>query len=318
VTQETFVEKSKYPSIDSHVHVVAKTSREIDDWVRTMDEVGIETSVVLTHSAIGNEFAELVKSLKKAHPGRFELYCGVDFTDYDKKDYPKRVVEELERCYEMGAIGVGEIHDKGPGFTKDDSIPPNKRLHVDDERLDAFWEKCAELNMPVSLHVADHPSAWTPLDVFQERTPDYQHFSQYNKNVPSFDEMIEKRNKMLKKHPNTIFIACHMGNQGHDLATLSQAMDEFPNLYLDTSARDYEIGRTPRASARFLNKYKDRIVFGTDMGREKSMYQIHWRLLETDDEYIPGRVGWRYYGLDLPDATLKALYRDTAKKIFNI
>jgi uncharacterized protein len=318
VTQETFVEKSKYPSIDSHVHVVAKTSREIDDWVRTMDEVGIETSVVLTHSAIGNEFAELVKLLKKAHPGRFELYCGVDFTDYNKKDYPKRVVERLERCYEMGACGVGEIHDKGPGFTKDDNIPSNERLHVDDERLDAFWEKCAELKMPVSLHVADHPSAWTPLDVFQERTPDYQHFSQYNKNVPSFDEMIERRNKVLKKHPNTIFIACHMGNQGHDLATLTRAMDKYPNLYLDTSARDYELGRTPRASAKFLNKYKDRIVFGTDMGRKKSMYQIHWRLLETADEYIPGRVGWRYYGLELPDSTLKALYRDTAKKIFNI
>jgi hypothetical protein len=54
------------------------------------------------------------------------------------------------------------------------------------------------------------------------------------------------------------------------------------------------------------------------MGRQKSMYQIHWRLMETDDEYIPGRVGWKYYGLDLPDSTLKALYRNTALKIFNI
>ncbi|WP_372932593.1 amidohydrolase family protein [Mariniphaga sediminis] len=318
ITQETFVPKAKYPAIDSHVHVVAKTPADIADWVKTMDEVGIETSVVLTHPAIGDDFAKLVKIFKKAYPGRFELYCGVDFTNFEKNDYPKRVVEQLERCHEMGACGVGEIHDKGPGFTKDINIPPNKRLHVDDERLDAFWEKCAELKMPVSLHVADHPSAWTPLDVFQERTPDYQHFSQYNRNVPSFDEMIEKRNKVLERHPNTIFIACHLGNQGHDLGTLEQAMQKYPNLYLDTSARDYELGRTPRSSAKFLNVYKDRIVFGTDMGRLKSMYQIHWRLLETDDEYIPGRVGWRYYGLDLPEATLKALYRDTAKKIFNI
>ena len=85
-----------------------------------------------------------------------------------------------------------------------------------------------------------------------------------------------------------------------------------------TSARDYELGRTPRASAKFLNKYRERIVFGTDMGRKRSMYQIHWRLFETADDYIPGRVGWRYYGLELPDETLKALYRDTAKSIFRI
>lgn len=317
ITKETFVPKPKFPAIDSHVHVVAGTPQEIDDWVRTMDEVGMEVSIVLTR-AIGNEFATLVKSLKKAHPSRFELYCGMDFNDIEKKDYPQRLVEQLERCYEMGAVGVGEISDKGTGITQDSSLAPEKRLHPDDSRLDAFWEKCAELKMPVNIHVADHPSCWSSLDVFQERTPDYQHFNLKDKGVPLFNELIEKRNRTLKKHPKTIFIACHLGNQGHDLATLSNAMDTYPNLYLDTSARDYELGRTPRSSAKFLNKYKDRIVFGTDMGRQKSMYQIHWRLLETDDEYIPGRVSWRYYGLDLPDSTLKALYRDTAKKIFNI
>lgn len=316
ITKKTFMSKAKFPVFDSHVHVVARTSQEIDEWVRTMDEVGIETSIVLT-SAIGNDFAKLVESLKKSHPGRFQLYCGMDFTDIGNSDYNVRVVEQLERCYEMGAVGVGEISDKGLGITQNSRLESNKRLHPDDPRLDAFWDKCAELKMPVNLHVADHPSCWTPLDVFQERTPDYQHFNLYGQDVPSFNELIEKRNRTLEKHPKTIFIACHLGNQGHDLATLSQAMEKYPNLYLDTSARDYELGRTPRSSAKFLNKYKDRIVFGTDMGREKSMYQIHWRLLETDDEYIPGRVGWRYYGLDLPNKTLKALYRDTAKKIFN-
>ena len=318
VVDETFVPKAMYPAIDAHTHhYVAKTPENIADWVKTMDEVGIEKSLVLT-SATGKEFSRLVASMPKAYPGRFLLYCGMDRTGIDKPDYPKRVVEELERCHELGACGVGEISDKGTGFTRDSSLPENKRLHPDDERLDAFWEKCGELKMPINLHVADHPSCWTPLDIYQERTPDYQHFNQYGKNIPSFDELIAKRNRTLEKHAQTIFIACHMGNQGHDLATLAETMDKYPNLYLDTSARDYELGRTPRSSAKFLNKYKDRIVFGTDMGRDKSMYQIHWRLLETADDYIPGRVGWRYYGLELPDLTLKALYRNTAKKIFNI
>ncbi len=317
VTKETFVPKAKYPAVDTHVHLVARTPQEINEWVRTMDEVGIEISVVLTR-AIGDEFARLVKLLKDAHPGRFELYCGMDFNGIEQRDYPKRVTEQLVKCHELGAVGVGEISDKGTGITQDDNLSPEKRMHPDDKRLDEFWAKCAELKMPVNLHVADHPSCWTPLDVFQERTPDYQHFNLFDKNIPTFNELIDKRNRTLEKHPETIFIACHLGNQGHDLETLSQAMDKYPNLYLDTSARDYELGRTPRSSAKFLNKYKDRIVFGTDMGRQKSMYQIHWRLLETDDEYIPGRVGWRYYGLDLPDATLKALYRDTALKAFNI
>jgi len=326
ITTETFVPKSRYPSIDSHVHVVGRTPEEISEWVRTMDEVGMEISLVLT-GAIGDEFDQLYDSFCKAYPGRFKLYCGMDKTDTENPDYPERVVKELIRCHEKGAIGVGEITDKGFGivspqydgnYAKMASLSRDKRMHPDDARLDAFWDKCGELKMPVNLHVADHPSCWTPLDVFQERTPDYQHFNLYDKDVPPFDELIERRNRTLEKHPRTIFIACHLGNQGHDLGSLAAAIDKYPNLYLDTSARDYEMGRTPRTAAKFLNKYKERIVFGTDMGRAKSMYQIHWRLFETADEYIPGRVGWRYGGLELPDDTLKALYRDTARKIFNI
>ncbi|MFV0267885.1 MAG: amidohydrolase family protein, partial [Draconibacterium sp.] len=196
VTKETFVPKAKFPAIDSHVHVVAQSPEDIADWVKTMDEVGMETSLVLT-GAVGEEFDTLVNSLLKAYPGRFQLYCGMDRTEIDKPDYSRRVVKELERCCEMGAIGVGEISDKGTGITRDSALEPNERLHPDDDRLDAFWEKCAELKIPINLHVADHPSAWTPLDVFQERTPDYQHFNLYNKGVPSHAELIAKRDRTL-------------------------------------------------------------------------------------------------------------------------
>lgn len=316
VTKETFVPMAKYPVIDCHIHVLSKTPEEVAEWVRTMDEVGIEKSMVLTEET-GAAFDALVELLPKAYPGRFMLYCGIDMTDIDKPDYSERAVGELIRCHDKGAVGVGELSDKGFGFMNSTKTG-EKRLHPNDMRLDAFWEKCAELKMPVNLHVADHPSCWTPLDVYQERTPDYQHFNQFGKDIPSFDELITIRNQTIEKHPSTIFIACHLGNQGHDLEKLSLELDRYPNLYLDTSARDYEMGRTPRSSAKFLAKYKDRILFGTDQSRDKSMYQIHWRLLETADEYIVGRVGWRYYGLELPEPVLKALYRDTAKRVFNL
>ncbi|NDJ14894.1 MAG: amidohydrolase, partial [Acidobacteriia bacterium] len=103
----------------------------------------------------------------------------------------------------------------------------------------------------------------------------------------------------------------------NDLGALSQVLDKFPNLYLDISARDYEIGRQPRAAGAFLEKYRGRVLFGTDMGREQSMYEGWWRLLETSDEYIPGRIWWPYYGLALNAPTLRSLYRETALKVLN-
>ena len=43
----------------------------------------------------------------------------------------------------------------------------------------------------------------------------------------------------------------------------------------------YEMGRQPRTMKAFLEKYKGRVLFGTDMGRDKAMYQNWWRLLDT-------------------------------------
>lgn len=315
VAPETVIERARFPVIDAHTHVLGRTPEAVDEWVRTMDQVGIVTSVVLT-GATGANFDRLAELYLKRHPNRFQLYCGLLTTDIDQPDYPERAAAELRRCYKMGARGVGELSDKGWGYASG-RLPRDKRLHVDDPRLDAFWSACADLKLPVNIHVSDHPSAWQPLDVYQERSPDYQHFNQLGKDVPSYEELIAKRNRAVARNPRTTFIACHLGNQGNDLAELGRVLDAYPNLYLDISARDYELGRTPRAALRFLTKYQGRVLFGTDMGRNIRMFRSWWRLLESEDEYMPGRVGWRYYGLGLPTPVLESLYRGAAAKIMN-
>jgi len=321
VVPETKVEKAKFPVIDVHTHTDMcgiKTSEDVASWVRTMDEVGVEKTIVFT-GAIGQDFVRQVDLYLKPYPNRFQLWCDLDTSNIDAPDYPDRVVAELVRCYQAGARGVGEISDKGWGINASEktALPRDKRLHIDDPRLDKFWDKCAELKIPVNIHIADHPSCWQPLGPHQERTPDFQVFNLYGKDVPSYDELLAMRDRVLAKHPKTTFIFCHLSNQGNDTASLAKVLDKYPNLYLDVAARDYELGREPKTGAKFLGRYKDRIMFGTDMGREKHMYQSWWRLLETGDEYMPGRIWWRYYGLELPAPVLKALYRDTALKVLS-
>ena len=318
IVPETSVPKARFPAIDVHAHVYANTPKEVADWVRTMDEVGIEKTVVLTE-AIGPEFDRLVNLYLKSYPNRFQLYCGIDTTRFEDPDFSERVVQELTRCYEKGAHGVGEVTDKGWGIvgTIQSPLPRPQRLHVDDPRLDAFWEKCAELRLPVNLHIADHPSCWKPLGPKQERTPDFQGFNLYGKDVSSYEELLGIRDHMLAKHPKLIVIACHLSNQGNDLSSLAKVLDGFPNLFVDLSARDYEIGRQPRSALKFLQRYKGRVLFGTDMGREKFVYRGWWRLLETADEFIPGRIWWRYYGLELPSDVLRSLYQENARRLLN-
>jgi predicted TIM-barrel fold metal-dependent hydrolase len=318
VVPETKVPTARFPVIDTHTHVYARTPEEVKEWVETMDAVGIEITVVLT-GAIGERFDKLVDLYLKPFPDRFQLYCGILTEDIEAPDYPEKAVQELVRCYQKGARGVGEVSDKGWGIggSSSEPLPQEKRLHPDDSRLAPFWEKCAELKLPINLHIADHPSCWQPLGPNWERTPDFQGFNLYGKDVPSYEELLAARDRMLEKHPNTTYILCHLSNQGNDLGSLAEMLDRFPNAYLDVSARDYELGRQPRFAREFLERYRDRVVFGTDMGREQHMYEGWWRVLETADEFIPGRLWWRYYGLELSDDVMKALYQDTSREILN-
>ena len=322
VVPVTSIPKARYPAIDVHSHGYRLTPENQSERVKMMDEVGLELMVFLSGwgNTTGAEVDRFVDLFLKPYPTRFQLYCGLDMTDIDKPDYPERAVAELVRCYEKGARGVGELVDKGSGLRglkERASVPRDKRLHPDDPRLDLFWDKCAELKMPVNLHIADHPSVWTPPDVYQERTPNYQRYNQYGGDGMSYEELMAVRDRTLEKHPNTIFIACHLSNQGNDLGALGKALDKYPNLYLDISARHYEVGRTPRAAAKFLAKYANQVLFGSDLPPAKSMYQMWWRLFESADEYMDGPSWWQLYGLELPASVLKSLYRDNAKKIMN-
>jgi predicted TIM-barrel fold metal-dependent hydrolase len=322
IADKTFLPKAKFSTIDVHIHHYPEQSEGISpeealaEWVKTQEEVGIETSVLLS-GATGEEFDRLVEMYLTPYPDRFLLFCGVETSNMADPDYSERAVAELERCYKVGARGVGELSDKGFGLTRDPKLSPDERLHHDDPRLDAFWEKCAELNLPVNVHIADHPSSWQAPNVYQERTPVFQQFNQYEDNGLKYEELLAILPNMLKSHPNTKFIACHLANLGNDLERLGKLLDEHPNLMLDISARDYEVGRQPRAAAKFLGKYSNRVLFGTDMGMEKDMYQSWWRLLESADEHMTGRVWWRYYGLELSDPILEALYRGNAKNFLN-
>jgi hypothetical protein len=230
VVPETHVPKARYAVIDVHSHSSMsqiKTAEDVAEWVRTMDEVGMEKSIVFT-GATGEDFDRQVE-LFKPHADRFQLWCDLDTRDIDAPDYPQRAAAELERCYRKGARGIGELSDKGSGL-QSAKLPRDQRLHYDDPRLDLVWKKAAELKIPVNFHVADHPSCWQPLGPNQERTPDFQHFNLHGKDVPSYEELIAISEGMLEKNRGTRFVACHLRNQGNDAGALSKA-------------RDYEIGR---------------------------------------------------------------------------
>jgi uncharacterized protein len=309
----TEVARAKFPIIDMHSHPYAKTEKEIAAWVGTMDEVGINKTIILT-MATGTEFDEIGRKYAK-YPERFEMWSGLDFSGYDKPGFGAAAVKELERCHQAGARGVGEIHDKGKGLRSGKSNAPG--MHPDDPRMDSVWEKCGELGMPVSLHVADPIWMYQKMDKYNDGLMNAYEWRLDNQpGIVGLSGMVDIFERTLARHRNTTFIACHFMNLDYDLARLGIVLERNPNLYADISARYAETGPIPRFAAQFYAKHADRLVYGTDMGFDKAMYRVTFRILESLDEhfYENEQFGyhWALNGFGLSDAILKQVYLENA------
>jgi predicted TIM-barrel fold metal-dependent hydrolase len=310
---QTRVERARFPVIDVHSHVYVNDQTGVDRWVKIMDDVGLERSIILAGST-GSKFDDHVALFSK-HPTRFELWCGFDLSGIDQPDFTKRAVAELERCFRAGAKGVGELSDKGAGLRGANGV------HCDDPRLDPLFAKCAELGLPINIHIGEDQWMYEPMDQHNDGLMNsYKWRIPKDPNVLGHPEVLATLPRMLKKHPNLTVIACHLANCCADLNQLAAMFDEFPNLYADIGARFAEIGPIPRFMQKFFSKYQDRILYGTDTGNDPEMYRTSFRLLETADEHIYpvhfGKYHWPLQGFDLPDDILRKLYRDNALKIF--
>lgn len=319
VFKTTHIEKASFPVIDMHSHAYLETAEGVEAWVKLLDENNIEKVIVLTN-ATGEEFDRIYDLYKSVAPERFELWCSFDMTSLGTDEYPQKAIAELERCHKKGASGVGEILDKGGGEINSAKIQSG--IHIDDDIFVPLLSKCADLGMPVNMHVADPIWMYMPIDEHNDGYPNAVEWKidTTKQGILGFDGMIKTMTKACKKNPRTVFIACHLMNLSHDYKTLGEALDENPNLMIDISARFQETAITPRATADFYTKYSERIFFGTDNFPIDAMYDVHWRILESDDEhfyYEYPTYHWALYGLDLDKKILKNIYRDNALKLYS-
>ena len=319
VVKETHVVKPKYPVIDMHNHLrrLENTSRYLEE----MDKAGVWICVGLDGHSAKDGYKEHLRVSHGVSRELFYIYFSPDFSKIDEPDFGRKEAQRLEEAVHNGIRGLKIF--KSLGLTIRDKS--GKLVPVDDPRIDPIWAKCGELGIPVMIHVTD-PKAFHagPVDQFNERydeLADHPDWSFYGDEWPSKDEILEQRNRMMARHPNTIFIGAHVGNLPEELGRVSIWLEQYPNFYVDISARISELGRQPYTARKFMIKYQDRILFGTDTPPDAEAYRVYYRFLETDDEYFDptpahkqqGR--WMIYGLYLPDEVLEKIYNKNALTI---
>ena len=320
VVHKTAVMRPKFPVIDIHNHL--GDLENMETYLKEMDQAGVNIVISLDGHSKNDFYKQHLKKSKALSKDRLLVFFAPDWQRIDEPNFGINEAKRLEEAAKLGVRGVKVF--KSLGLTIKDKT--GKIVPVDDPRLDPIWAKCGELKIPVMVHVSDPKAFFTPIDEHNERYDElaaHPEWSFYGDNFPSKEEILAQRNRVLAKHPHTIFIGAHMGNLPEDLGTVSMWLEQYPNFYVDVDARISELGRQPYTARKFMINYQDRILFGTDTSPDAKAYSVYYRFLETDDEYIDPAEGhhlqgrWMIYGLYLPDEVLEKIYYKNAMKILN-
>lgn len=320
VVSKTAVLKPKFPVIDIHNHL--RNLDKMESYLAEMDEAGVWMCVSLDGLSKDNFYKQHIEKAKQVAEDRILVFFAPDWERIDEPNFGTKEAVRLEEAVKMGARGVKIF--KSLGLTVKDKS--GKIVPVDDPRIDPIWAKCGELGIPVVIHVSDPKAFFKPVDQYNERYDELGAHPNwaYGDEFPAKDEILAQRNRVIAKHSNTIFIGAHFGNLPEELGRVAMWLEQYPNFYVDVDARISELGRQPYTARKFFIKYQDRIMFGTDTSPNAKAYQLYYRFLETDDEYIDpteahhlqGR--WMIYGLYLPDEVLEKIYNKNALKVLNM
>ena len=344
LVSETKVPRARFPVIDFHTHLSwsarrgrvteAHNNATPEEVLPVMDRKNVRMMVNLT-GGYGNVLEQTINYWQRPHPDRFVVFTEPWFEKITEPGYPQFQADQIARAQALGARGLKLL--KTLGLYLREHVTSGPLVKIDDRRFDPMWDAAGDRRMPVGIHTSDPEAFFLPTDRFNERYEElsaHPDWSFYGKDYPSNRELQEARNRVMARHPGTQFVVLHVGDS-EDLPYVSELLDRYPNMHVEIGARIGELGRQPRASRKFFDKYQDRIMFGTDAvprGNDtpqqifgEQLYEIYYRFLETEDEYFdyapaskPPQGRWRIYGIGLPESILRKVYYDNSARLLGL
>ena len=224
---ETRVATPRFPVIDVHTHFsFAKGGRQgaasddsvaftttAEDALAVMDRKGVRAVVNLT-GGFGKGLEQAIARFDQAHPGRFYTCTEPMWGAWADPRFPQLQADAIENAARAGAKGLKVLKTLGLFLRERGREGP--LVKVDDRRFDPMWEACAAHRLPVYIHVSDPEAFFLPIDCTNERWDELGHhpdWSFHGKDFPSHRELMQARDRVLERHPKTLFVGLHVGQR---------------------------------------------------------------------------------------------------------
>lgn len=242
-----------------------------------------------------------------------------NFANYDAKALLNEVEKTRTNNFDMIKIwNAPRLVDRA------DNTDNQIQFRVNDPRFNPVYKKIQDYGFPVIIHVAD-PDIWYKTKYFDT--------TKYGTKDGRLDDFMD----IMDKFPDIKFISAHLGCLPENLSKLSKMLDDYPQLYVDTGSTRWmcrELSKNVDESRNFFKKYKDRVLFGTDLSLRKEFadieyyatrywgHKVLWETnykgkalpFEDDDTFGTTEIN----GLHLDHTTLQRIYYKNAFDLFNL
>lgn len=239
-------------------------------------------------------------------------YAGLTYKGLNLKD-KKAVGEELLRQ-------VKEYKRVGYDGMKMYEGHPNMRkllFPLYDEVYDPYFDFCEKEGFPIIMHLANPAEFWDP-----NKVSDYWKTRGcfFDESYPTFKEFHEEVLKRLEKNPNLKFSLAHFGFLTYDKFAAEKFMS-FKNTMLDVcpgGENYFKILEDKDYWVKFIEKYADRITYGTDTYNFEYDNEENWlkntgnrpllvqNFFATDTEHV--YIDKKYTGIGLSEKDVNKIF----------
>lgn len=265
--------KVTFASGNTPHEAVMKSSSTID-MLPHLEELGISGGIILSGGeSAGRSSNEETSRAASMVPGVYKWMCNLD------PEHPETVEERLGNLKEQGAVGIGEFA---------------VNRWIGDPFIEAVFTAAAKLHLPLLCHMS-------PEEGFNYGIADHP-------GLPLLEEA-------LKRHPDLLLIG-HSQPFWHEISgdaspeiiarnswgsgpvtpggRLVELFEKYPNLHGDLSANSggNAIMRDEAFGLEFLNRFQDRLMFGSDMTNTEMEFPLgRW----LDEKLAEGKLSQEVY-----------------------
>jgi predicted TIM-barrel fold metal-dependent hydrolase len=329
----TIADFPRIDKIDAHMHVIGVADR-------LMSQAIADDFRILTINTDYPDFPPIpqqqaaAESLRQRYPGRVAFAATFSVANFNAPGWVTSALEAVATARDHGAVGVKMWKNIGMALQNDDG----SYVMPDDARLEPVIAALERDHIVLLGHQAEPLNCWLPYEKMTVRSDrDYfrehpQYYMYEHPEMPSHDAILSARDRMLSRHPALAFDGVHLASLEWDVDQVAAFLERFPNARVDLAARmvhlQYQAARNREKVRRFLLRYQDRILYGSDEAYgpldadDAAVADVHaawlkdWEFLVTSHLMHSRDFEASFRGLQLPRAVIDKLYRGNAEALF--